>query len=58
MARYYPPRSFTTPFKTLVQKADPDYQRAIRNETEYTFSNGRTFTANPNTRGPYAPDED
>lgn len=48
------PRSISIPFKTLVLRADPDYERAKRKELEYEFSNGRKFYANPAVRGPYA----
>ena len=51
---YYPPRSIDIPFKTLVLRADPDWQRAKTDEVEYQFSNGREFRANPETRGAYA----
>ena len=56
MAAYYPPRSISIPFKVLVQRADPDFERARRKEREYEFSNGRVFEANPDNRGPYADD--
>lgn len=56
MARYSPPQSLTMPFKVLVQRADPDYERDKRNQVEFEFSNGRVFKHNPNTRGPYAED--
>jgi len=56
MARYYPPRTVSIPFKTLVQRADPDFERERRNVTEYVFSNGREFKANPDNRGAYADD--
>lgn len=57
MARYHPPRSIDRPFKVLVQRADPDFERARRKVVEYEFSNGRKFEANPDNRGAYA-DED
>lgn len=57
MARYHPPRNLNLPFKVLVQRADPDFERARRKVTEYEFSNGRKFEANPDNRGAYA-DED
>lgn len=56
MALYYPPRTLNIQFKSLVLKADPDWQRAKTRETEYEFSNGRVFEANPDRRGPYAED--
>lgn len=57
MAPYFPPRSLSRPFKTIVLQHDPDHEHAKRNETEYEFSNGRVFKANPAVRGPYAPEE-
>lgn len=50
-------KSVNRTFKSLVLQADPDFEREKRNETEYEFSNGRKFTANPATRGAYAPEE-
>lgn len=40
-----------------VRRADPDFDRDRKKETEYKFSNGRRFTADPSTRGAYAPEE-
>lgn len=40
-------------FKSLVVRADPDFEAEKRRETEYKFSNGREFRANPATRGAY-----
>lgn len=57
MAPYFPPRSLSRPFKTIVLQHDPDHEHAKRNEIEYEFSNGRVFKANPAVRGPYAPEE-
>ncbi len=46
----------TIPFKTLIIKADPDYEKDKRDEVEYEFSNGRIFkSVNSNRRGPYNP---
>jgi hypothetical protein len=56
MARYNPPVTLNLPFKVLVQRADPDYEREKRDQVEFEFSNGRQFRHNPNTRGPYAED--
>lgn len=56
MARYHPPRVINIPFKALVQRADPDFERARRKVVEYEFSNGRKFEANPDNRGAYAED--
>jgi hypothetical protein len=58
MARYFPPRSIEVPWKVLVLRKDPDYERQKRDQLEYQFSNGRQFrTTNPDNRGAYA-DED
>ncbi len=55
---YNPPtkvRSLTVPFKTLVVRADPDFEQAKRREVFYEFSNGRMFRENNAVQGPYAP---
>lgn len=44
------------PWLALVTRADPDRQRAMRDQVEFEFT-GRTFRHNPNIRGPYAPEE-
>lgn len=45
------------PFLALVTRADPDRIRAMQNQVEFEFGDGkRVFTHNPNTRGPYADD--
>lgn len=56
MARYYPPQTLTIPFKVLIVRADPDFEREKRDQVEYEFSNGRVFKHNPAIRGPYAED--
>lgn len=56
-APYKPPTKVTTvsiPFKTLVLRADPDFEAGKRKETFYQFSNGRTFRENPALQGPYS----
>jgi hypothetical protein len=40
------------PYRTLVIKADPDFERDARNVTEYEFTR-RRFTANPAERGAF-----
>jgi hypothetical protein len=57
MARYFPPRSISIPWRALIQRWDPDYEKDKRDQVEFQFSNGRQFKHNPETRGPYA-DED
>lgn len=47
----------TISFLQLVIQADPDYNVEKRTVTEYEYSNGRKFTANPETRGAYATEE-
>ena len=51
-------RSFDRTWKSVVVKADPDYEARKRREPEYEFSNGKVFTANRATRFPYDQDED
>ena len=54
--RYNPPtrvHSIEVPWKALVLRADPDFERELRNEVEYEFPH-RTFTANRAKRGAYA----
>lgn len=58
MTRYLPPTKVVTtsvPFKTLVVRADPDFERASRIEPFYEFSNGRVFNEQTAIQGPYAP---
>lgn len=55
---YKPPtkvRTVSMPFKTLVVRADPDFEQAKRREVFYEFSNGRVFRENNAVQGPYAP---
>jgi len=55
-APYNPPHAVTTvsiPFRTIVIRADPDFERAKRREVYYCFSNGRTFRGDNATDGPY-----
>ncbi|HWW46303.1 MAG TPA: hypothetical protein VNZ94_00490 [Xanthobacteraceae bacterium] len=54
--RYQPPKSLSTPWKALVLRADPDFERDRRDVVEYEMSNGRSFRANPAKRGPYTED--
>lgn len=42
----------------LIRKIDPEWQAGRRREIEYQIQNGRVFTADPATRGAYAPDTD
>jgi hypothetical protein len=56
MADNPPPlRVDKTGFGQLVRKADPDYDKMFSWSTEYEFSNGKTFKANPQKRGAYDP---
>ena len=53
--RYKPPTKVTTlsvPFKTIVVRADPDFERQTRREPFYEFTS-RTFYGNNATSGPY-----
>lgn len=57
MARYNPPTNVKTlqiPYKSLVLKADPDFEQAKRKEPFYQFSNGRRFDENTAIQGPYS----
>lgn len=56
MAPWFPPKSLSIPWKVLVLRKDPDFEREKRNELEYEFSNGRQFRGDPAKRGPYAED--
>ena len=40
-------------WKSLVLKADPDFEAERRREPEYEFSNGRVFKADRAKRHPY-----
>jgi hypothetical protein len=40
------------PYYALVRKADPQFEKDRRKQPEYEFK-GRTFTADPATRGAY-----
>lgn len=58
MSRYLPPTrvvNVDTPFKTLVVRADPDFERQSRIEPFYEFSNGRVFNEQTSKQGPYKP---
>lgn len=53
--RYKPPtkvKTLVVPLKTLVVRADPDFERKTRREPFYEFS-GRTFYGNNATSGAY-----
>lgn len=55
-APYNPPHQVVTvsvPFATLVRRADPNFDRAKKFEPYYIFSNGRRFTGDNATTGPY-----
>ena len=57
MAVYNPPhkvRTIQIPFKVLVLRADPDFEKSKRKEPFYRFSNGRRFDENTATQGPYS----
>lgn len=54
---YPQPTRIEMPYKVLVIRADPEFERAKRREAFYEFT-GRTFYANPMTSGAYAEPED
>ena len=47
-------RTLEIPYRALVVRRDPTFEADKRKETEYEFSNGREFKANPTQRGAYA----
>lgn len=51
-------KSVDRTWKSVVVKADPDFEREKRNELEYKFSNGREFRGNVAKRGQYAEGDD
>lgn len=58
MSLYKPNTKVVTtevPFKTLVVRADPEFEWEKRHEIFYEFSNGRLFRENSDVQGPYAP---
>lgn len=50
-------KSVNTPWRSMVQKADPEFDKKKRRELEYEFSKKREFYANPAERGAYADDD-
>jgi hypothetical protein len=51
---YYPPKSLTKTQTQIVRELDPEWRPAMVGEdTEFVFSNGRTFKQRPSQRGPY-----
>ena len=53
--RYPNPTRIEFPFKVLVIRADPAFERAKRNELQYEFT-GRDFRGDNSRSGAYAPD--
>jgi hypothetical protein len=50
-------RSIEIPFRVMVRKADPDFDKDRRIEPEYEFAGGkRRFSADRSKRGAYKPD--
>lgn len=59
MPPYNPPikgTSLSVPWRALVLRADPDFERERRREVEYEMTNGRVFRADRSKRGAYAED--
>lgn len=57
MAVYRPPvqvRTVQMPYRALVLRADPDFERSKRKEPFYQFSNGRRFDEDTSRQGPYS----
>lgn len=50
-------KSIERTWKSLVVRTDPDFEAEKRKVTEYEFSNGRKFVANPSNRHPYNVEE-
>jgi hypothetical protein len=46
-------RRVEVPFRVLVVKADPDFEKDKRNEIEYEFTRRKFYALNSNKRGPY-----
>lgn len=56
-ARYTPPirvRTLAMPFKVLVMRANPEFEKEKTKEPFYRFSNGREFNENTAHQGPYS----
>lgn len=55
-APFKPPRGVTVelPYRSLVLRADPEFEYKNRHQLFYEFSNGRTFREDENQHGAYA----
>ena len=57
MSRYLPPtkvRTVQTPYRALVLRADPEFEKDKRREPFYEFSKGRRFDEDTARQGPYS----
>jgi len=54
MATYSKPRNLNVPWKSLVLRADPNFEAEKRREPFYQFSNGRRFSGNTVSHGAYS----
>lgn len=56
-APFRPPRGITVelPYRSLVLRADPDFEYKNRHQLFYEFSNGREFREDENQHGAYLP---
>lgn len=54
--RYQQPRRLEMPYKVLVIRADPNFERAKHNEVQYEFTS-RIFRGDNSRSGAYAPDK-
>lgn len=56
-APYKPPtkvRTFQIPYKAMVLRANPNFEKEVRKEPFYKFSNGRRFDEDTARQGPYS----
>lgn len=51
-------RQVATDWRAEVLRADPEHVQKYRRGPEYKFTNGRTFEADYQTRGPYGHEYD
>lgn len=54
---YNPPHKVKTievPYRTMVLRAEPDFEALKRKEPFYEFSNGKRFNENTAKQGPYS----
>ncbi len=47
-------KTLQIPYRSLVVRADPDFEASKRKEPFYKFSNGRRFDEDTSRKGPYS----